>query len=86
MGGKSLARAVERKCAIRSLLDGYDIDAHMHSRGPDKVQKLRGVVFQWMGQRRTSLLSISTRELLESGQSLRGGNDKRQGEANLSLR
>ena len=34
----SRARAVEHKCAIRSLLDQYNADAYMHSRDPEKVR------------------------------------------------
>ena len=29
---------IERKCAIRSLLGQYDVDANMHSCDPEKVR------------------------------------------------
>ena len=80
MGGRnSLAWAVERKCAIRSLLDQYDVDAYMRSFDPEKVQKLRDVVFPWVGRRR----NIVAVEVLARGLSLRGEERTCQGNANL---
>ena len=36
--GNSHARAIERICAIRSLLGQYNADAYKHSRDPEKVR------------------------------------------------
>ena len=67
MGDRNgLVRVVERKCAIRSLLDEFDVDAYVHSCDPE-VQKLRDVVFPWVRRRRTLLPSILTKGVLASG-------------------
>ena len=68
MGGRnSHPRAVERKCAIRSLLDQYNVDAYMPSCDPEKVRSGRtekNIVAVYINQR-----DIGKRAVVKRGES-----------------
>ena len=66
--GNSHTRAIERICAIRSLLGQYNADAYKHSRDPEEVRICgteKNIIAVYVNQR-----DIGKRAVVKRGESI----------------